>query len=141
MDEVLEKYPNDVKVVIKNFPLPNHQQARRAAQYCLAAEKVKPGSYKEMYHAIFADYRKLRENPDMPLEIAKTLGIDPDELIAAANDPAIDAQIEKEIAQLRNSGIPRIAVPKFLVAGREPTGRGIDAWSTMIDAELKKKDK
>ena len=139
MDEVLEKYPNDVKVVIKNFPLPNHQQARRAAQYCLAAEKVKPGSYKEMYHAIFADYRKLRENPDMPLEIAKTLGIDPDELVAAANDPAIDAQIEKEFNQMKNSGIPRMSVPKFLVAGKEPQGRDVGTFSAMIDEALKKK--
>ena len=141
MDEVLEKYPNDVKVVIKNFPLPNHQQARRAAQYCLAAEKVKPGSYKEMYHAIFADYGKLGKNPDMPLEIAKTLGINPDELLVAANDPAIDAQIEKEIAQLKSLGI-RLAVPKFLIAGKEPEGRrNIDTWSAIIDAELKKNKK
>ena len=139
MDDILAKYPNDVRVVIKNFPLSSHKQARRAAQYALAAEKIKPGSYKEMYHKIFADYRSLRSNPDMPLEVAKSLGIDVDALVAAANDPAIDAQIEKEINQLKNAGFPRLAVPKFLVAGKEPQGRSLDAWSTLIEAELKKK--
>ena len=137
MDEVLKKYPNDVKVIIKNFPLSFHKQARRTAQYCLAAGRQ--GKYKEMYHAIFNDYRKLKTNVDFPLELAQELGLDIEKFINDANDPSIDAQIEKEIAQLRNSGIPRIAVPKFLVAGKEPTGRGIDAWSKMIDAELKRK--
>ena len=48
IDEVLAKYPNDVKVVIKNFPLGSHKQARKAAQYALAADKQ--GKFKEMYH-------------------------------------------------------------------------------------------
>tara|TARA_Y100001970_G_C14198117_1_gene839379 strand:- start:287 stop:1738 length:1452 start_codon:yes stop_codon:yes gene_type:complete len=137
VNNVLKKYPNDVKVVIKNFPLNFHKQARRAAQYALAAEKVKPGSYKEMYYKIFTDYRSLRTNPDMPLEVAKSLGIDVDAVVAVANDPSIDAQIEREINQLKNSGIPRLSVPKFLVAGKEPQGRNLEVWSALIEAELK----
>ena len=39
---------------------------------------------------------------------------------------------------MRNSGIPRLSVPKFLINGREPQGRSLEAWSTIIDAELKK---
>ena len=39
VDEILEKYPNDVKVVIKNFPLGSHKQARKAAAYALAARE------------------------------------------------------------------------------------------------------
>jgi len=140
VDEILAEYPDDVRVVIKNFPLSSHKQARRAAQYALAAEKVKPGSYREMYYRIFADYRSLRANPDMPLEIAKSLGIDVNALIAAANDPAIDAQIEKEINQMKNAGFPRMAVPKFLVAGKEPqVRRTLEAWSTLIEEEIKKR--
>tara|TARA_Y100001968_G_scaffold298296_1_gene308072 strand:+ start:1015 stop:1488 length:474 start_codon:yes stop_codon:yes gene_type:complete len=140
VDDLLAKYPNDLKVVIKNFPLSSHKQARRAAQYVLGAEKVKPGSFKEMYHKVFDDYRSLRQNPDMPLEVAKSLGLDVDAVLAAANDPAIDAQIEKEINQLKNAGFPRLAVPKFLVAGKEPQGkRSVEAWSVLIEAELKKK--
>ena len=39
VDEILEKYPNDVKVVVKNFPLGSHKQARKAAAYALAARE------------------------------------------------------------------------------------------------------
>ena len=37
VDDILKKYPNDVKLVIKNFPLSFHKQAMKAAQYVLAA--------------------------------------------------------------------------------------------------------
>ena len=139
MDDILKKYPNDVKVVIKNFPLSFHKQARRAAQYALAADRQ--GKYKEMYHAIFDDFRKLKTNEDFPVEIAATLGLDVEQFKRDANDPEIDAQIQKEFDQLRNSGIPRMSVPKFLVAGKEPQGRDLGTFSAMIDAELKKKGK
>ena len=137
MDDILKKYPNDVKVVIKNFPLSFHKQARRAAQYSLAAHRQ--GKYKEMYHAIFEDFRKLKTNEDFPLDLAEQLGIDVEQLKRDVDDPVIDAQIQKEFDQMRNSGIPRLSVPKFLVGGKEPQGRDLGTFSAMIDAELKKK--
>jgi predicted DsbA family dithiol-disulfide isomerase len=139
VDDILKKYPNDVKVVIKNFPLSFHKQAMKAAQYSLAADRQ--GKYKEMYHAIMEDFRKLKANEDLPVDIAGTLGLDIEKFKADANDPAIIAQIETEIKQLKNSGIPRLSVPKFLVAGKEPQGRDLATFSAMIDAELKKKGK
>ena len=51
IDDILAKYPNDVKVVVKNFPLSFHKQAEKAAKYAYAAHKQ--GKYKEMYHMIF----------------------------------------------------------------------------------------
>ena len=116
VDDILAKYPNDVKVVIKNFPLSFHKQAYKAAQYALAAHAQ--GKYKEMYHAIFKEYKKLKSNEDWPLEIAQELGLD--------------------MNQFRNSGIPRLAVPKFLIQGKEPQGRDLATFSAMIDAELAK---
>ena len=139
MDDILKKYPNDVKVLIKNFPLSFHKQAMKAAEYVLAADRQ--GKYKEMYHAVMEDFRKLKTNEDLPLEIAATLGLNVEKLKADAADPSIAAQINKEINQLKNSGIPRLAVPKFLVAGIEPQGRDLASFSAIIDAELKKKGK
>ena len=136
MDDILKKYPNDVKVVVKNFPLPMHKQAKKAAMYALAADRQ--GKYKELYKAIIADFRKLKTNEDYPLELAADLGLNIEKLKADASDPSIEKQIDDEMAQLRNSGIPRIAVPKFLVAGKEPQGRSLEAFSSIIDAELKK---
>ena len=136
VDDILKKYPNDVKVVIKNFPLSFHKQARLTAQYCLAAREQ--GKYKELYHKIFENYKNLKTNPDLPLELAAQLGLDVEKLKADANSDKINSLIDEEINQIRTSGMPRLSVPKFLINGKEPQGRSIEAWSAMIDAELKK---
>ena len=150
MDEILEKYPNDVKVVIKNFPLGSHKQARKAAQYALAAHKQ--GKYKEMYHKIFETYKDLRNDEDLPKKIAAELGLDIDRLMEDMSSQEISDLIDfeyQQLAGLRNAypesdkyaaGV-RIAVPKFFINGREPAGRSVALWSAMIDAELKKNKK
>ena len=139
VDDILKKYPDDVKVVIKNFPLSFHKQARLAAQYCLAArEQGGVEVYKELYHKIFDDFRTLKTNPDLPLQLAGEMGLDVEKLKADANSSSIAALIDEEINQMKTSGIPRLSVPKFLINGKEPQGRSVEVWSTMIDAELKK---
>ena len=136
IDGVLEKYPNDVKVVIKNFPLSFHKQAMKAGKYALAAHKQ--GKYKEMYHKIMENYTELKKNEDLPLEYARDMGLDMNQFVKDFESSAIANQMNTEISELKNSGIPRLAVPKFLVAGKEPRGRTVDAFSVMIDQELKK---
>ena len=55
-------------------------------------------------------------------------------------DPALEARIDKETNQMRQSGIPRLSVPKFLINGKEAQGsRNLENYSAIIDAELKKK--
>lgn len=147
IDEVLAKYPNDVKVVIKNFPLGSHKQAKKAAQYALAAHRQ--GKYKEMYHKIFETYRDLKTNEDLPKQIAAELGLDVGKLMEDMNDKTLIDQIDWEYSQLtalRNAypetddyaaGV-RLAVPKFFINGREPLSRSLDAFSVVIEEELKK---
>lgn len=139
IDQILEKYPNDVKVVVKNFPLSFHKQAYLAAQYCLAArEQGGDKVYKELSHKIFENFRTLKNNPDLPVQLAAEMGLDTEKLKTDAQSSAIKSLIDEEINQMKNSGIPRMSVPKFLINGKEPQGRSFEAWSTMIDEELKK---
>ena len=137
VDDILKKYPNDVKVVIKNFPLSFHKQAMQAAKYVLAANNQ--GKYDELYHLVMENYRQLKTNEDLPLQLAGELGLNVEQLKRDANSPAITNQIQTEVDELKNSGIPRMSVPKFLINGKEPQGRSLDAFSAVIEAELKKK--
>ena len=136
IDELIEKYPNDLRVVIKHFPLGNHKQAKKAAMYSIAAERQ--GKFLEMEHKIFDNYRQLRNNEDLPRQYAEEMGLDMVKFDKDMQDPAIAARINKETKQLRNSGIQRIAVPKFLINGKEPQGRSLAIYSSIIEAELKK---
>ena len=138
MDDLVKKYPNDVRVVIKHFPLSFHKQAKKASLYALAAERQ--GKYHEMSNKIFENYRNLKSNEDLPRQYAEELGLDMTKFDQDMKDPALEARIDKEINQLRQSGIARLSVPKFLVNGKEPQGkRDIANYSAIIDAELKKK--
>ena len=147
VDEILEKYPNDVKVVFKSFPLSSHKQAFKAAKYSLAAGRQ--GKFKEMFHKIFANdmWKQLRSNEDLPRQLAAEIGLNIDQLDQDMKDPSLDAQIQKEYQELKSlagayetdeyAGV-RLAVPKFFINGREPETRSLDAWTKVIEEELKK---
>ena len=138
IEDLHKKYPNDLKIVVKQFPLSFHKQARKASLYALAAERQ--GKYKEMSNKIFENYRNLKSNEDLPRQYAEELGLDMAKFDQDMKDPALDARITKEMNQMRQSGIPRLSVPKFLINGKEPQGgRDLANYSAIIDAELKKK--
>ena len=137
IDDLLKKYPNDVRVVVKQFPLSFHKQAKKASLYALAAERQ--GKYMEMSNKIFENYRNLKSNEDLPRQYAQELGLDMVKFDQDMKDPTLEARLNKEMQQLRQSGIPRLSVPKFLINGKEPQGkRSVASWSAIIDAELKK---
>jgi len=138
IDDLLKKYPNDLRVVVKQFPLSFHKQAKKASLYALAAERQ--GKYKEMSDKIFENYRSLKSNEDLPRQYAEELGLDMVKFDKDMKDPALEARIDKEMNQMKQSGIPRMSVPKFLINGKEPQGgRTVENYSAIIDAELKKK--
>ena len=138
IDDIIKKYPNDVRVVVKQFPLSFHKQARKASLYVLAAERQ--GKYEEMSNKIFENYRNLKSNEDLPRQYAEELGLDMAKFDKDMQDPALEARINKEMNQMKQSGMPRMSVPKFLINGKEPQGkRDLANYSAIIEAELKKK--
>lgn len=96
------------------------------------------GKFYEMYKKIFENYRELRNNEDLPLQYAVELGFDINQLKADMADPALQQEIHVESRQLRDTGM-RMAVPKFLIEGKEPPKRDLDTFSALIDEALKKK--
>ena len=137
IDDLAKKYPNDLRIVIKHFPLGNHKQAKKAAMYSIAAERQ--NKFLEMKHKIFDNYRELRNNEDLPRQYAQEMGLDMEKFDKDMQDPSLEAKINKEVNQLRQSGIQRLSVPKFLINGKEPQGkRNLESWSAIIEAELKK---
>ncbi len=138
IDDLHKKYPNDLRIVIKHFPLSFHKQAKKASLYSMAAERQ--GKFMEMKKKIFENYRNLKSNEDLPRQYAQELGLDMVQFDKDMADPELGARIDKEMSQMRQSGIPRLSVPKFLINGKEPQGgRNLDNYSSIIDTELKKK--
>ena len=93
-----------------------------------------------MSNKIFENYRGLKSNEDLPRQYAEEMGLDMAKFDKDMQDPALEARINKEMNQMKQSGMPRMSVPKFLINGKEPQGkRDIANYSSIIEAELKKK--
>tara|TARA_B110000116_G_scaffold105432_2_gene91825 strand:- start:426 stop:788 length:363 start_codon:yes stop_codon:yes gene_type:complete len=117
-----------------------HQNAMIFAQYSLAAHKQ--GKYKEMYHYIMEKQDTLYSNPNLPLEYIEKLDLDIEQFRKDAKSPEVFNQIIFETKQLIESDIEEIAVPKFLIQGKElwtfDAKRNIEDFSRIIESEIKK---
>jgi protein-disulfide isomerase len=111
MEELLKAYPNDVKVVFKNLPLPFHPQAKPAAIAALAAGQQ--GKFWEMHHALFENQGSLGEK--LYLDTAAKLKLDMDKFKKDLKSPELEKQIEEDMAQASKNGIQ--GTPGYFVNG------------------------
>ncbi len=91
-DELLKAFPDKVKFVLKNYPLPFHPEAKPAAKAVLAAKEQ--GKYWEMVDAILKDNSSI--NAAKYEELAKSLGLNVDKFRKDLKEK--DAQFEKVLA-------------------------------------------
>ncbi len=131
--QVMEKYPDDLKVVIKNFPLSSHPFARKAAQAALAADKQ--GKYAQFHEKLFENYRELN---DAKIEaIAAELGLDMVKFKADRELPEIDAMIARDMEDGNRIGVR--GTPTMYINGKQMKIRNPNELFQKIDAEIKKK--
>lgn len=133
MEEVLKAYPNDVKVVFKNLPLPFHKNAVPAAKAALAAGKQ--GKFWEMHDKLFDNQKSL--NQATYEKIAGELALDVEKFKKDMADPALDKQIEedKKIAEANGiQGTPGFFVNGVAVKGAYP----FEHFQSIIDRWLAK---
>lgn len=132
LEQIAKAYPNDVKIVFKNLPLPFHQQALPAAKAALAANNQ--GKFWEMHDKLFDNQQKL--NPAYYEEVAKELKLDLEKFKKDMASPEVAKQIDedKEIAAKNEiQGTPGFFVNGVAVKGAYP----FDHFKMIIDRWLK----
>ncbi len=129
--QILEAYPNDVKIVWANQPLPFHQNAKPAAVAALAAHKQ--GKFWEMHDKLFGNQQQLSaESYD---KWAKEIGLDVAKFKKDIADPALLQQVEKESAAASATGAG--GTPSFFINGKLIQGaQPFDEFKKAIDAAL-----
>ncbi len=132
LEQVLEKYPDDVKIVFKNFPLRNHKFALKAATAALAAESQ--GKFWEFHDLLFKNYNKL--NDQKISEIALELGLDQTEFEKKMKDPKITAMIRRDVRDGAQAGVR--GTPTIFINGRRLNDRSLEGFQATIDTELQK---
>lgn len=132
--QVLAAYPNDVRYIIKNFPLSFHPQARPAAKAAFAA--AEQGKYSEMVDAILQDNSNLSD--EKYKELAQKIGLNADKFLKDYKDK--DAQWEKWIeADIALGGQVDVqGTPTFFLNGKKTIARDFNAYKREIDAIIKR---
>ena len=133
LEQVLEKYPQDVKLVFKNFPLRNHKFAQPAAIAALAARKQ--GKFWEFHDLLSKNYNRL--NSQKVQEIAQQLNLDLVRFAKDQKDPQIRALIKRDLLDAAQAGVR--STPTVFINGRLLHNRKMTGFQRMIEKELKKK--
>jgi protein-disulfide isomerase len=128
---VLEKNPDQVKLVFKNFPIRNHKFAMQAAIAALAAEKQ--GKFWEFHDLLFKNYNHLNEQKVK--EIAQQLNLDMEKFEKDRKDPRIRAMINKDLAEGNRAGVR--GTPTIFVNGRLLRNRSMGGFQEGIEKALK----
>ena len=131
--KVLETYGNKVRIVFKDFPLPNHAEAPKAAEaaHCAAEQ----GKYWEMHDAMFANQRALGV-PALK-QYAAGLGLDAAKFNRCLDAGQYASKVAAGAAQGEKLGV--ISTPTLYINGRPVIGaQPFEVFKAAIDEELKR---
>ena len=130
-----DKYKNQLKIVIKHFPLKSHKFARKSAQASLAAHKQ--GKFWEFHTKLFENYQSI--NDDKIVQIAEELKLDIDKFKSDMNLPEIQRIINRDIQNGWKIGVK--GTPTIFINGKRAALRNPAKFIKKIDSEIKKMTK
>lgn len=131
---MLGTYPQEVKLVHKNFPLSLHRFARKAAIAALAADKQ--GKFWEFHHKLFENQKTLDDGKIQ--EIAGGMGLDMERFTRDMTNPALQRLIIRDAQDGQRAGV--FGLPTVFVNGKLLKNQSPQGFAEMIKAELKKKN-
>jgi thiol-disulfide isomerase/thioredoxin len=132
IEQLLKKYPTDLNVVFKHFPLRSHKFAPQASIAALAAEKQ--GKYLELSREMYKNYRSLNETTLQ--EHAKKVGLDLEKFEQDRKNKAFKQQLQRDRQLARKVGVR--GVPSLYINGQAVKKRSLQGMSAMVDQELAK---
>ncbi len=133
MTELKKLYPKDVRVVLRQNPLPFHAHALPAANFALEARAEKGDA------GFFAANEKLFERgleDDDLLKLGKELKLDDKRVRAAIANKTVNPQIEADqdlAVELNASGTPHFFINGQRMSGAQP----LSNFVSVVDAQLK----
>ena len=131
LEQLLEKYPTDVKVVFKNFPIRSHKFAVQAAMAALAAGRQ--DKFWEFHDELFKNYNRLNEQKIQ--EIATQLGLDQTKFEEQRKNPVETARIRQDYEE--GLGIGVRGTPTIFINGKRLKTRSMQSMQAIINEELK----
>jgi protein-disulfide isomerase len=132
--EVMDAYPGKIRLVYRDFPLPMHSRAPKAAEAAHCAGDQ--GKYWEMHAKLFANATKL--DPSDLKGYARDVGLDGGKFDQCLDKGEKASEVEKHKKAGEDVGVS--GTPAFFINGRMISGaQPAEAFKAIIDQELKGK--
>jgi protein-disulfide isomerase len=129
--QVLNTYGSKVRFVYRNYPLPNHPNARPAAEAAQCANEQ--GQFWPYHDRLFADQSKLGDD-DLKASAA-ALGMDAAKFDACFDSHKYKARVDADLKAGNEAGVN--GTPAFFINGRLLSGaQPYDEFKRVIDEEL-----
>jgi len=124
-------YPEEVRIVYRNFPLTSHQQARPAAEAAHCAHEQ--GQFWTYHDALFAKAPDLQASDYVRL--AERLKLNAADFVACLSSDRPKVAVAKDLADAQALGLS--GTPTFFINGRYLSGyQTLDTLKQYIDREL-----
>jgi len=133
LEQLLNKYPNEVNLVIKHYPLKMHKFAKKAAFAALAA--AKQDKYYEISKVFLKNYKKL--NDETIKKYAEETGLDMQKFEKDYNDPSLSKIVSQDVSLGKRVKVR--GVPALFINGRSAKKRSLSVLSKMVEQELKER--
>lgn len=131
LEQLLEEYPDEVRVVYKHLPLSFHPHALPAAKASVAAGRQ--GKFWEMHDRLFENQRQLSE--EKYVEIAREIGLDVERFLEDYKSEAVAAEVAQDMNEARRLGVT--GTPGFFVNGRFSSGaKPYASFKAMVEEAL-----
>lgn len=135
LKQLLAKYPGELNLVYRNFPIPGHLNEMPAA---LSAEAAgRQGKFWEMHDLIFESQQKWVDLPDPTsyfASIAQSLGLDMNKFGKDLADPALKQKITDDAADGDKLGVT--GTPTMFLNGKKLDLKSYDDLTKDIDAAI-----
>ncbi len=139
LKELVEKYPDDVRLVFKHFPLGMQAQAEPASRALVAAGRQDEDKFWELKDIFFENLNRYREGDfeDLAAEFAGDLGLDVDQFRKDFNDPEVAAIVDRDLKLGQGLGVR--GTPHFFVNGEVVNGaQPLEKFSEVVEGQLEK---
>lgn len=134
VEQVLKTYGDKIKFVYRHYPLPNHPNARPAAEAAACAQVQ--GKFWEYHDRLFANPAKLAD-ADLKAHAA-AIGLDASAFNNCFDNHQQQPGVDADIAAADAAGVT--GTPAFFVNGRAIEGaQPFEAFQRIIDEELARK--
>lgn len=133
INAILKAYPNDVKLIFKQYPLDSHPQAQISAQAALAAHQQ--GKFWPLHDVMFANRPTLSRKSI--LGWAAGMGMDMKRFEADMDSDAMKKAVARDLADGDKAGVE--GTPTVFINGQRFNGElALEAVRPVIEAELKR---